>query len=667
MFLGLVFSYFTNQQHANVHIMASSEMAHFLAESGISSTLVALRGDGGTSVKTLLSQPGPLADVSLLPYLPETLNQELARLAKEVDRSASIRVKVGLTGFRQTETDPALWVDPVAKVGWLSIESKGEYRGFQRTLTVRKKVSVGSALPPVVSKFTLHVQDVARDKEGSLNTVRNDLSGNLLNGPRPVICFNHDTPDNSVEPRSVPDPQGAETLPEIGEKRGWIWFGGKKVRLNLMAGATALGELFHFSSASGEGKNVAISFKLSPDLLPPVFSTPLTVYWDLIEIDPMREVRYQLGQGFILQGFYGKTANPGLEAMYDNGVLSYAERKKYGTKSSMFHLFGDARKGFQSRTRVLGNVYAAFPSFSNLEVTPQDPEVLDMFQNQTPAPVFLFPEMSEADFDPTRQVTEFLNRRIGGPILPIQAITESYAEYRKLMSRIVEIPYASTSNFMESTSLGNSPGQSTADEMVPAETNGLNLTLERDHQVIFQGPVGAPNLITVVENRVQKEVTSISEFWEKFYDPDKNLLDLSQIVRIRNSENLDLVLPPRNRPPAMTVSGGGMIILEEGNLILRGVKISSPDDALTVIVKSGTKVLFENALPNQINIAAPKAQISVMDQFHLCGTLAVAGIASQADFPGGIVQYRESQDPTQASSLKFAKIRINEWDSFWHE
>ncbi|MFZ2961223.1 MAG: hypothetical protein WA705_30450 [Candidatus Ozemobacteraceae bacterium] len=667
LFLGLIFFFFVNQQHTNIHILANAEMAHFLAEAGINSTMAAVWGSGSSSIRILLSHPSPLSDISLLPCLPETWNQELARLARNVDKTASIRVKVGLVGFRQTETDPGLWVDPVAKTGRLTIESRGEYRGFQRTLTVSKNVRVANALPPVVSKFTLHVQDAAQGKEGCLNTVRNGIRGSVLAGPRPIVCFNHNTPENAIEPKSGSEIQSAEALSSIDERRGWIWLGGKKVRLNLTAGFGALGELFHFSSPQIGNTNIALSFKLSPNLLPPVFFSPVTLYWDLVEIDPMRQVPYQLNQGFILQGFYDKSDNPGLEAMYGSGILSHVEQKNFGNKSSLFHLFGDARKGFQSKTRILGKVVAAFPLFSNLEITPRESDVQSIFQRQNPAPVYLLPSMSESDFDPTRLVREFHSRQIGGPVLTVQDLTENFADYRRIMSRIVEIPYQNTLNFIETTSLGKASTQVPSEENTPLGSDGLNLTLKRENEIIYRGPLDASNLMKVVENRVQKQVVSISEFWDRFYIPARNLLDVNQIVRIQNPQHLDLVFPPREYQPPLIVSGGGMIILEEGNLILRGVKILSPNDSLSIILKNGTNVLFENSLPNHVNIVAPKAKLNAIERFDLCGTLAVSAIEQKGEFPGGTINYRESQDPTQSSHLKFSKVKIDTWDTSWHE
>lgn len=661
LFLGLVFFFFANRQHANIHIQANTEMAHFLAESGITVTTAALRGNEYSILKTLFSQSSHPSEILLNPLFPKSWSRQLNQLAQETGPTASLQVIARLHDLVQTETDPAFWQDPSAATGWLSIESRGEYRGFQRTLTVRKKVTCGSALPPVTSKFTLHIQDAHQGKDGSQNIVRNDLRGTLLKGPRPIVCFNHNTPDNPVEPRAASTSTGAEAPFSAFEDRGWIWLGGKRIRLNLAAGTGNFGELFHFSDDQTGNSPVAISFKRSPKLLPRAFSAPLSLYWDRVDIDPMREVRYQLGQEFVLQGFYDKSDVPGLEAMYDSGILSHGERERYGVKSSAYHLFGDARPGYHSRTMVLGNVFAAFPLFSNLEVSPLEPDVQALFQSQSPAPVFLLPSMSSRNFDPFKQVTEFRNRHFGGPVLTLQDLTESHEEYRTIMSRIVETPFCTTSGFVEKASRPIPPDDSSD------QPSGELLTLERNRQPIYRGPLDARNLINVVERRTQKEVRSIPDFWNTFYDPRQQRLNMRHIVRIQNPQRHELIIPPREYPAPLVVEQGGMIILEEGNVLLRGVTLASPDDALTIILRRGTSVRFENSLPNHVNVVALQGELSSTERFILCGTLAISRLSSTSEFPGGIVHYRESQDPTRALHAKFLKVNIAEPGLFWHE
>jgi hypothetical protein len=110
-----------------------------------------------------------------------------------------------------------------------------------------------------------------------------------------------------------------------------------------------------------------------------------------------------------------------------------------------------------------------------------------------------------------------------------------------------------------------------------------------------------------------------------------------------------------------------MIVLAKGNLVLRGVQVQSPTEALTVVLVSGQNVFFETAATNHINILAPSAEITCGARVEVFGTVAAAGIQADGRTPGGFFRYREAQDPTRPEHQLFYKIRADEKDSFWHE
>ncbi len=674
--LGIILFNLVSQQNVNIHLMAYGEMAHFLAEAGINSSIRTVRDSLEVSglgtahsdtLRGLLTLPAPLEDTSLMPYLNDTWNADLDMFAKEIERNASVRVEVWLRGFRQTETDPGSWADPGAKWGWLSIESTGDYKGIQRVLTVRRKVMVGNSLAPVVSKFTLHVRDANRGQEARYNMIRNDYNSNIVEGPRPLICYNHNTPEHSIEPKSLAEATSGEGDANVFQERGWIWLGGGKVRLNIMSGAGTLGEIFHFYDVSNPNNFQVIKFKPPPGLLPAAFSMPLTMIWDKYEVSTDRQVTYNLAQGFILEGFHDKSDRKENEAMYEGGILSERERSVYGAKSSMLHLFGEARKGYQSRTKVVGRVMSVFPRFSSLEITPQDSDVQAMFGAQKPPPIYLVKSIPESAWDPNKiQIKDFLGRRFGGPTLVAGFICQDFNEYRKIMSGMLEIPYVSSYNTMHEVLNARPPLQFPPRQIILTEDPGTKILLKRGDIVAYEGAAEASALVRVVESRIQQEVPSIPEFLRTFTDKS-GVLQLNGIVRIANPEKLDLVLPPSGKTPPFLVGGGGMIILKEGNLILRGVQMKSANDTLTIVLQNGGTVSFESSAPNQLNVAAPRAELKASAKFDLCGTLAVSDVPADSRFPGGAIRFRQSQDPTKPSYYNFYKIFVEKKDSFWYE
>ncbi|MBI3039794.1 hypothetical protein HYY75_12245 [bacterium] len=674
LFLGITLHSFLVQQNYNVHLLAYSEVAHFLAEAGISASIRSIRdsleksgiiGGGQNPIFEILIRPGPLQDVSLMSIIKDTWNEDLAGFSREVDKSAAVRVEVWLRGFSQTETDPSKWVDPVAKQGWLSVESTGEYRGMRRTISVRRRIWVGNVLPPVVSKFTLQVKDASKGNEGHFNIIRNDYDGNLTDGPRPFIILNHATPESPHERKSVSDVISDESDSNVFRRRGWIWLGGKKIRLNLTSGPGAFGEIFHFYDVSNPNTFQAIKFRSPQEKLPLAFLSPLSLPWD--NHSNPKEVPFQLGHLFLLEGFHDKSARKEQNAMYEAKILSLNEQNTYGAKSSILHLFGDARKGFQSRTKVFGKVQAAFPRFSCVDVLPLDPNSKEMFNSQSPRPFYFLPSLERESFSLSLQIKEFLNRRVGGPILPLGLLFQQFDEYKKFMSCVLEYPYVNSYNSIQEIYSKPALRQFPPPTTILSEDSGSQIELKRGDVLLYKGNVEPPKLQEVVESRVQQEFDSISDFWKKSFNESSHALELNSIARIKNPDKIDFSLPPSGKPYPLKVSGGGMIILDQGNLTLRGVELLSPKEALTVVLVNGDKVFFETPNMNQVNIVAPRAEVVYGSVVDFWGSLAVGSIQADSRTQGGYIRYREANDPTKENYSNFYKTFVADQDTFWYE
>jgi hypothetical protein len=184
---------------------------------------------------------------------------------------------------------------------------------------------------------------------------------------------------------------------------------------------------------------------------------------------------------------------------------------------------------------------------------------------------------------------------------------------------------------------------------------------------VYRGPIDHPKLWPILEQRVQIEVDSLADFWNRFLDPTSGELKLNAIVRVRNAERQDLMLPPAGRPSPLIVSGGGLVLLDQGNLVLRGVSLSSPNEALSVALREGTSVSVQSPAPNILNILAPRADLSCQAPATICGTVAVSGLTADPRFPGGTIHYRQSQNPSDPQSRSYAKAFIDDHDAFWFQ
>lgn len=674
MLLGVTLHQYSVRQEANIHHIASGEVAHFLAESGLSISIRSIRDalreagiDGDTKnieLTRLLTRPGSLADMSLMPLLKDFWNKDLKEFAAEIDRTANISIEVWLREFQPTETDSAVWADPCAKAGYLSIEAAGEYKGVRRVLSVKRRVSVANILPPVVSKFTLHVADAMRGQECRYNIIRNDYAGGVTDGPRPLICINHDTPESQLEQKPLAEALSANAPADVWKNRGWIYMGGRRVRLQITSGAGSMGEIFHFYDVSNVNMFQAVRFKTPTARLPEIFSGPVELP---IDKDPGRQTSYTLGHGFVIEGFHDKSSQADRDAMYQGGILSSREKAIYGAQSSQLHIFGEARKGFQSRTKVVGNVYAAFPRFASIDIKPGDPKIADRFSSLSPKPMYLLPGMPETNFDPSRMITDILGRKTGGPVLIAALICSGYKQYSQLMSGIIETPYAKLYNIIQDVVDGIDPRQYPSARTLLDLDDGGAIELKRDNMLLYRGRAEAPHAAEVMQKRARLEFESIAGFWKACFDEKTGMLHINDLVRIRNGDKLTLALPPAGKNPPLKVSGGGLIVLDEGNLALRGVQMEAPGDALTIVPMNASTVTVENTLPNHVNILAPKANLTCQARLDLTGTVAVGDLPPDPRSAGGVIRYREIQDPTRAGYQSFYKIHIDDRDSVWHE
>lgn len=664
---------FVGHQHSGMQTIVNGEVAHFLAEAGINSSIGAVRasiarsfaGDGGKRLSEFLLKPGVFADVCINDMLDPTWNKDLETFAREVDKDASIRVDVWLRDFEFAETDVSVWADPVARQGFLVIEATGGFKNSKRKIAIKRRVSVASILPGVLAKFTAFVSDAARRNEDSFNLIRNDYRGMITDGPRPLMFYNHATPDAPFEAGNMADIIKDEKLADVWQRRGWIWLGGRRVRLNLCSGAGDLGEIFHFYDVSNPNVFSPVKFVTPATELPPAFSAPVRIPWDKSN-ESIRQVSYSFGHSFVIDGFHDRSSRLETDAMYEGNILSAGEKNHYSSKSSILHLYGDARRGYQSRTRIFGQVYAAFIRFANLEVKPEETDVAAMFAAANPPPLYLLRSIPEKAYNNSVDILEVGRRSVGGPLLKSGMLCKTYSEYAQLMSRVVEYPYIEAYNSMQDV-YDARPGRTfpSSAGLFKADSSS-QVELQRGSHVFFQGRPSAESVVQLISGRVQAEIDSVGEFWEKYLN-QQGELELNSIVRIRNPRGIDMQIPPVGKAQPLVVKGGGAIVLENGNMVLRGIRCSSPDQALTLVLRGSGSVSFASTQPNHVNLIAPEAELAYGSKFEIFGTLCVGSVYADHRFQGGTVRYRTGQDPTTPGYDKFYRVFIDPQDSYWNE
>ena len=125
---------FVGHQHTGIQSIVHGEIAHFLAEAGINSSIGSVReavakimsgNSGNQRLNEILLKPGELSDICINDMLDASWNSDLKEFSREIDKDAAIEVNVWLRDFRASETELGSWVDPVSKDGFLVIESTG--------------------------------------------------------------------------------------------------------------------------------------------------------------------------------------------------------------------------------------------------------------------------------------------------------------------------------------------------------------------------------------------------------------------------------------------------------------------------------------------------------------------------------------------------------------
>ena len=425
-----------------------------------------------------------------------------------------------------------------------------------------------------------------------------------------------------------------------------------------------MGEIFHFYDVSRPNTFSPISFNTPKDMLPSAFSRGLNLQWDKSS-QTMRTVHYTFSHGFVLDGFHDKSTMKSTDAMYEGGILSESDKRRYGSKSSALHLYGDARPGYSSRTKIFGNVYSAFIRFANLDIKSTENDVAEMLKSVNPKPIYLLKSLSPQEYDDSLTISEIKKRAVGGPILKLCMLFDGYGEYSQLMSGIIEMPYVSAYNSMQEILDGKKVRNFPPNKTVLEQTELSAIALKGAGGQIYDGIPSGESALSILNDRANASIDSIDEFWSTFLN-DKKELELNSIIRIKNSKKETLKIPPETVRPPLKVKGGGAIILENGSVELGGVICETLKEALTVGVCGSGNVRFTSINQNQINVIAPECVLGYSSRIDMLGSLCVKSIFVDDRFQGGRVIFRQGTDPIQCPANAFYKIYLSPRDSYWN-
>lgn len=660
--------FLTSSNRVNISRILNGEKAHLAAEAALSFAIADLRkeiikigeGRANQNLLELLLQPGAIENKEITGYISFDKMDSLNRHFRQHDPDTSTAIKIYIEQLHLTETDPSRWNDPAVKKGLIKIEAKARCKGSERSISVIRSINVANILPGPLSKFTFFMKKNKENSQGQFNLIKNDYQGDNTNGPRPLILYNHRLPEHGADLNEI---LSEEKKIDIWQKRGWVSLSDSTTVLNLCSGAGKYGEVFQFYEIKNTLDFQPVKFETPKSDLPPKFSQTLTLPWDKAH-QSIKMMDYNFSHHYVLDGFHDKSSRKNTNAMYEGNILSSDEMNRYGSASSILHLYGDTRLGYQSRTKVFGRVYSAFIRFANLEVEPTDSFLKSTLNSVSPPPVYLLPSKSPFEYTPALDITEFLNRTIGGPILKAGNLFNSYKEYMNFMSRIIMQPYNTSYNIMQDVYNRTYPRTFPTRTSIVPDFPNRNITLSKNDFTYFSGIPSLEGTAELMKSRATHKVKTIADFKEKFFN-NNNDLELNEILIIENLENKTLYLPPDSTSGTMRVKAGGAIILERGQLVLGGIKMENPSDSLTLVKMSPGTIAFTSSSPVQANIIAPNSSLGYTSYFSLHGTLGIETVIPENNFRGGEICFNCDQDPTQEGYEKYYRIYLGKNDSYY--
>lgn len=659
MFFAASMHFFVSSQRKNNNTFLEKQVAHYIANSGIDIATTSIESiideinKSPTSkialkFKSLLNRNSA---VSITSFFRSQINDLISLLKSELNKNINLKLKATIA-TSDIENNSKLWSDPNAKVLLLKIKSTGCFKDVEESVIVTKQIIYSSMLLPVVSKFTLHLQDASENNRSKYNIIKNKYDGSFPQiGVRPLTCFNN--PPNEKQHDA-----------DVYTKRGWIFLGGGLSILQISSGTKKGGEVFHFYKVSKSGK--CNTLKFSPRISPPCFSEPNTYVADYLT--KTKTAKYKLKYNFILDGFHDSSAMRTHDAMYTGEALSASDLKKYGAKSSFLKLYGNTRN--ISHTKVIGNVQAAYVKYAWISVTPLESNIFSEMNSLAHKPIFFLPSMSSHDYAPDKRIVNFFvnERHRGEPILTPRTLQLTKEQYQKYMSRIIDnLPYTTSYNMISEILNSKSTREFPPSRQILTKDMGLNLTLKRHTHTLYNGIAAAPKSVEVASDRSLCIVPSIKRFWERYYDKETNTITLNGAITVLNTSKKQFVIPPRGYNQPLYFKGKGMIILKNGDLELRGCQQKSSNDCLSIILKNGRNIYITASLDNYVSVLAPEASVHFKVWSKFYGTLAAKTISLKNNPQGGELHYLTSHDPTSEVSRKFMCLYADDKESYWHD
>ncbi|MBF0409815.1 MAG: hypothetical protein HQM10_20910 [Candidatus Riflebacteria bacterium] len=567
-----------------------------------------------------------------------------------------------------------VWIEPLDQT-MLGIETGGADTAERRmgieieahstcnleevTITEVREVKVVNLMPGILSKFTLFVKKPDSNAD-AYNLCANNVNGGfdtrIPPGDRniPIIFKNGGELDAGFSDSGNPDDY---------KKRGYIYLGGSEVMLNIAAGNdSGYGENFLFCKIGDEPEIPGYYHPNPPGSFfdrPPAFGT--VRHNQTLNTQPPFASSFAYWLKYVVSGYFTINDDPTPENMNKNNrfaILFPGEKQEIDTRmrSSVLRLFGNTSN--RSPTLVLGTVNRRYVEEAGIVVeATQDPNnvrdgilsyvcqstdmsTLPPLPTEIPSRGGEIPADTVIKFDPAQ--------------ISWQNIFPSNSDYTNCMSRKVEEPYLRSHDFMYFKQAGT---------FEPTGSSFGNGDIAADYQYTFQldfhPDLGRSDPFfkngnfenlpdDFLEAKPVYRVKTFSEFAERFIQNNTGKLILDAPVMIQGKAGETITFPSD-----MTIEKGGLIVVENGNVKIQGIKKNNELDSyltVSIAVMNGNIELDLSrggVLPARlIALRGRIVNLTPGSQINIDGGIAVDEFPADTFKAGGVIAFNTYTDPS---------------------
>ncbi|MBF0547982.1 MAG: hypothetical protein HQM08_26330 [Candidatus Riflebacteria bacterium] len=645
---------------------AESSRSYLLARSAIACVIgriqEGLHDPNSEISKTLLSEnlkAGTFLNLDLSP-LEKLVNE--TREAKTLKATAMIASIAQLDPLNLGLQTGGL--DSAERQCDLQIEASSKVGPAETFLKEIRELRIVHLMPGILGKFSLFVKNTGNDPY-AYNKYANTINGwpddRVLptNQTLPIILKNGGELDEGT--LEIEDP-------ESFKKRGYVYFGGGPISLNLTCGNDEMyGEFFHFTGIS-DTPTIPGYFEQSP---PPYFTHPPDFslrHPQKVNTDKVFAPDFAYCLKYVVQGFFTTDSNGQNMNFDDRMAVDFpgpSTNLNEKMESSIFHLYGT--KSACCPTLVLGDVRRRYAEYAGV--------LIEATGNTKRDAILTYVRQTTKTMDQLPPFPPSVPAATGGDLSPeISVFTDPGTTYKELfgnddtykafMCHLVEEPYLRSHDFLYYKGKDffeprkSFFGDNGTAKIQTTFTLPFHQNLNRSKPFFQEGNLDSLPTDFLLAKATYR-VPDGKSFFSRFQDKGKLKMDC--IVSIIGSAD-----EPVEFPPDTIIEKAGIVIVENGNIRISGMAPGPEPDQIQVFVALRGNIELDLLRTSELKAILIALNGTIVNRqpnlgLGLIGSLAV-GTFQPNTFPaGGKIVYDSISDPSGQSWGIFYRAFVSDF------